>query len=188
MCYLHTYLLTYLLTNYLTYICVKSGMFYSLKQLFLHQHIFKICFRNIFFCNFIDIYILILFPIISWVAILNLVGHGEFWIVMIRWISKIKYIILIRQNKIYSRTTICRDLTKYTIFWDLWRPFWIFPVIVALLLEILGPPLQDSLEYHQEQLIMICQTFTSMVTPNKILHVHSRLLWEEYAFVIDFSK
>ena len=34
--------------------------------------------KYIFFCNFIDIYTLVLFPIISWVAILNLVGHDEF--------------------------------------------------------------------------------------------------------------
>ena len=89
--YLLTYLLTHLLTYYLTYICVKSEMFYSIKQLFLYENIFEICFRNIFFCKFIDIYTRILFPIISWVTILDLVGHDEFWIIMIRWISKMKY-------------------------------------------------------------------------------------------------
>ena len=45
-------------------------------------------------------------------------------------------------------------------------------------------PLQDALEDHQEQLLMICKTFTSMVTPNKILHVYSCLL-KTYLFKIN---
>ena len=53
-------------------------------------------------------------------------------------ILNILFLEIVREI-IYSRTTICRDFTKYTIFWNLWRPFWIFPVILALMLEILGP-------------------------------------------------